>query len=111
MKGEPYGSTLGIIDSDPAKTLPRAARDPTPAPGPATPAVPTPPILPQLWYLGALLVCLGGYWVWVFIRGDVAAGGNSPFRIVGADLFLLSLVASAATPSVAIRLAFLSALA
>src|SRR5208282_1274309 len=27
-----------------------------------TPATPTPAILPQLWYLGALMVCLGGYW-------------------------------------------------
>ncbi len=60
-----------------------------------TPAVPTPSILPQLWYLGALLVCLGGYWFWFFIRVDVAAEGNSPLRIVRADLFILSLVASA----------------
>jgi hypothetical protein len=59
-----------------------------------TPATPAPAILPQLWYLGALLVCLGGYWFWFFIRVDVAAEGNSPFRIVRADLFVLSLLAS-----------------
>jgi len=59
-----------------------------------TPATPTPAILPQLWYLGALMVCLGGYWFWFFIRVDVAAEGNSPFRIVRADLFILSLLAS-----------------
>ena len=60
-----------------------------------TPATPTPAILPILWYLGALMVCIGGYWFWFFIRVDVAAEGNSPFRIVYADLFILSLLASA----------------
>jgi hypothetical protein len=55
----------------------------------------TPAILPELWYIGALLVCLGGYWFWFFIRVDVSAEGNSPFRVVRADLFILSLVASA----------------
>ena len=59
-----------------------------------TSATPTPAILPQLWYLGALMVCLGGYWFWFFIRVDVAAEGNSPLRIVRADLFILSLLAS-----------------
>jgi hypothetical protein len=59
-----------------------------------TPAVPTPAILPQLWWLGALAVCVGGYWFWFFIRVDVAAEGNSPLRIVRADLFILSLLAS-----------------
>ena len=60
-----------------------------------TPATPAPAILPQLWYLGALLICVGGYWFWFFIRVDVAAEGNSPFRLVFADLFILSLLASA----------------
>jgi hypothetical protein len=54
----------------------------------------TPAILPELWYLGALLVCIGGYWFWFFIRVDVSAEGNSPFRVVRADLFILSLLAS-----------------
>jgi hypothetical protein len=40
------------------------------------------------------MVCLGGYWFWFFIRADVAAEGNSPFRIVHADLFVVSLLAS-----------------
>ena len=26
------------------------------------------------------MVCVGGYWFWFFIRVDVAAEGNSPFR-------------------------------
>ncbi len=59
-----------------------------------TPAVPAPAILPGLWYIGGAMVCLGGYWFWFFIRVDVAAEGNSPFRIVRADLFILSLLAS-----------------
>jgi hypothetical protein len=59
-----------------------------------TPATPAPAILPALWYIGALMVCLGGYWFWFFIRVDVAAEGNSPFRLVRADLFILSLLAS-----------------
>jgi hypothetical protein len=59
-----------------------------------TPATPTPAILPQLWWLGGLMVCLGGYWFWFFIRVDVLAEGHSPFRIVRADLFILSLLAS-----------------
>jgi hypothetical protein len=60
-----------------------------------TPATPAPAILPALWYVGALMVCLGGYWFWFFIRVDVAAEGNSPFRLVRADLFVVSLLASA----------------
>ena len=57
-------------------------------------STPTPAILPLLWHIGGLLVCVGGYWFWFFIRVDVAAEGNSPFRIVHADFFILSLIAS-----------------
>jgi hypothetical protein len=60
----------------------------------ATPAAPTPSILPLLWWIGGLMICLGGYWFWFFIRADVAAEGNSPLRIMRADLFILSLLAS-----------------
>ena len=59
-----------------------------------TPATRAPAILPALWYIGALMVCLGGYWFWFFIRVDVASEGNSPFRLVRADLFIVSLLAS-----------------
>ena len=59
-----------------------------------TPAAPTPAILPQLWWIGALMILFGGYWFWFFIRADVAAEGNSPFRVMHADLFVLSLLAS-----------------
>ena len=61
---------------------------PTPATPDARQSVAT------LWYIGALMVCLGGYWFWFFIRVDVAAEGNSPFRFVRADLFIVSLVLS-----------------
>ena len=63
--------------------------------GNATPEAPGPAILPLLWWIGGLLICVGGYWFWFFIRVDVAAEGNSPFRVVRADLFILSLLASA----------------
>jgi hypothetical protein len=59
-----------------------------------TPATPTPEILPALWWLGGLMVCVGGYWFWFFIRVDVAAEGSSPLRLMKADLFVLSLLAS-----------------
>jgi hypothetical protein len=58
------------------------------------PATQTPAIITALWWIGALMVCAGGYWFWFFIRVDVAAEGNSHFRIVQADLFILSLLAS-----------------
>jgi len=48
----------------------------------------------QLWWLGGLLVCAGGYWFWFFIRVDVLAEGHSPLRFVRADLFIVSLLAS-----------------
>jgi len=48
-----------------------------------------------LWWIGGLMVCVGGYWFWFFIRVDVAAEGHSPFRVVKADLFILSMLASA----------------
>jgi len=60
-----------------------------------TPATPAPTQVTTLWYIGALMVCLGGYWFWFFIRVDVAAEGNSPLRLEQADIFILSLVLSA----------------
>src|SRR3954466_15020371 len=59
-----------------------------------TPATPTPDAWPHLWWLGAVMVLVGGYWFWFFIRVDVAAEGSSPFRVMRADLFVLSLVVS-----------------
>ena len=52
-------------------------------------------IVSQLWHLGAAMVMFGGYWFWFFIRVDVAAEGNPWYRVVRADLFVLSLLATA----------------
>jgi hypothetical protein len=60
-----------------------------------TPATPAPGILPLLWWVGGLMICLGGYWFWFFIRVDVAAEGGSSLRIIRADLFILALLGSA----------------
>src|SRR5690348_15554645 len=54
----------------------------------------TPAIWPALWWIGALMVLVGLCWFWFFIRVDVAAEGQSPFRLAKADLFVLSLLAS-----------------
>ena len=51
-------------------------------------------VWPLLWHLGALMVCVGGYWFWFVIRVDVAAEGNPWYRVVRADLFILSLLAT-----------------
>ena len=59
-----------------------------------TAATPAPALVPQLWWLGGLMVMVGGYWFWFFIRVDVAAEGRSPLRLMRADLFVLSLLAS-----------------
>ena len=56
----------------------------------------TPVVWPLLWTLGALMICVGGCWFWFFIRADVSAEGQSPFRLMRADLFVLSLLGSAA---------------
>jgi hypothetical protein len=57
-------------------------------------ATATPAIVPTLWWIGALMVLVGGYWFWFFIRVDVAAEGRTPFRLVRADLFIVSMLAS-----------------
>ena len=54
----------------------------------------TPEFIPTIWYFSALLISVGCYWFWFFIRVDVAAEGNSRFRLVQADIFVLSLAIS-----------------
>lgn len=54
----------------------------------------TPMVLPVLWNIGALMVLIGGYWFFFFIRVDVAKEGQSPFRLMRADLFIVSLLTS-----------------
>jgi hypothetical protein len=60
----------------------------------STPATPAPAIVPLLWWIGGSMICIGGYWFWFFIRADVSAEGQSPLRLMPADLFVLSLVGS-----------------
>jgi hypothetical protein len=60
----------------------------------ANPDAPAPGIVTALWHLGALAVCVGGYWFWFFIHVDVTAEGNPWYRVMRADLFVLSLLAS-----------------
>ena len=53
-----------------------------------------PALVTQLWNLGALMTCVGGYWFWFTMRVDVAAEAHKWYRIVFADLFVLALVTS-----------------
>ncbi|MBF0622658.1 MAG: adenylyl-sulfate reductase [Magnetococcales bacterium] len=57
-----------------------------------TPSQPAPEILPVLWHIGALMVCAGGYVFWFFLRVDMASEGNRKFRLVRADMFIVSLL-------------------
>ncbi len=63
--------------------------------GNSTPAISTSTILPQLWHIGAIMLCVGGYWFWFAIRVDVSAEGNPWYRIERADIFILSLLTTA----------------
>ena len=51
--------------------------------------------LPMLWHLGAIMLCIGGYWFWFFIRVDVAAEGTKWYHLVRADIFIVSLFTTA----------------
>ncbi|MEY6433351.1 adenylyl-sulfate reductase [Thioalkalicoccus limnaeus] len=59
-----------------------------------TPETPTPALVALLWHVGALMVCVGGYWFWFKMRVDVAAEGHKWYRLIPADLFILSLLAT-----------------
>jgi hypothetical protein len=54
----------------------------------------TPPILPLLWNIGALMVLIGGAWFFFLLRVDVSHEMHSPFRLVRADMFIVSLLSS-----------------
>ncbi len=45
-----------------------------------------------LWHLGALMVAVGGWWFWLKLRVDVHSEGNPWYRVVRADMFILSLL-------------------
>lgn len=55
-----------------------------------------PVLWPILWHLGALSLCVGGYWFWFKIRVDVAAEGVKWNQFNGrGDLFILGLLFTA----------------
>lgn len=56
----------------------------------------TPSVLPALWDLGASMILAGGLWFFLFLRVNVAFDGDPPFHVGRADLFVLSLIGSAA---------------
>jgi hypothetical protein len=52
-------------------------------------------IFPFLWHLGAIMLCVGGYWFWFCIRVDVSAEGKNWYEFCRADIFIVSLLAMA----------------
>ncbi len=55
-----------------------------------------PVLWPILWHLGAISLCVGGYWFWFKIRVDVAAEGVKWNQFNGrGDLFILGLLFTA----------------
>ena len=55
----------------------------------------TPTLWPMMWHVGAIMTCVGGYWFWLFLRVDVLAEAHPWYRIIKADLFVLTLLACA----------------
>lgn len=54
----------------------------------------TPAVLSLLWNLGALMTLVGGYWFFFLLRVNVVHDGQPPWRLVRADLFIVTLLAS-----------------
>jgi len=53
-----------------------------------------PSLLTALWHIGAIMLCLGGYWFWFSIRVDVASEGVKWYNFNGkGDIFILGLLA------------------
>ena len=59
-----------------------------------TPEVTTPGFIPVLWHIGVLMIMLGGYWFFFLLRVNVAQDGQPVFRLVEADLFIVTLLGS-----------------
>ena len=55
----------------------------------------TPTLWTMMWHIGAIMTCVGGYWFWLFLRVDVLAEAHPWYRIIKADLFVLTLLACA----------------
>jgi len=60
-----------------------------------TNATPTPAIIPLLWNFGVISLLIGGYWFFFLLRVNVAKDGQPVFRLVMADLFIVTLLGSA----------------
>ena len=52
-------------------------------------------LMPLLWHLGALMICIGGYWFWFKIRVDVSSEGHQWYEVHQADIFVVSLITMA----------------
>lgn len=48
----------------------------------------------QLWHIGAIMLAVGGWWFWLFIRVDVRAEANKWYNISQMDMFSISLMAT-----------------
>ncbi len=59
-----------------------------------THATPTPTIIPLLWNIGVIMILIGGYWFFFLLRVNVAKDGQPMFRLVPADLFIVTLLGS-----------------
>ena len=46
--------------------------------------------LAQAWHIGAIMLAVGGYWFWFFIRVDVNSDGRKWYQLCRADLFIVS---------------------
>merc|ERR1711965_268050 len=55
----------------------------------------TPTVWPMIWHIGAIMTCVGGFFFWFFLRVDVLAEAHPWYRIIKADLFVLTLLACA----------------
>ncbi len=54
---------------------------------------PAPTALTVLWHIGAIMLCLGGYWFWFFIRVDVSSEGVKWYNFNGrGDIFIVGLI-------------------
>lgn len=59
------------------------------------PGEPSPPVyLPVLWNAGLALALAGGYWFFFLLRVNVVHDGHPPWRLVRADLFIVTLLGS-----------------
>ncbi len=57
------------------------------------PTAAAPAALTAMWHIGAIMLCLGGYWFWFFIRVDVSSEGVKWYNFNGrGDIFIVGLI-------------------